>query len=278
MCTEQPSGAEHPFAGLVDDVARGLEARGVEVTETVLVRGGDWWSYRCTADCCPPAGTPVVRESPLVTAVASERAYDGRVVLASRDALMATLSPCPPLGPALARRLQEVAGEDLAERLLAGGREATVAVELARWRDALDAWQARPGRPVDDVAALAAGLHLVQVRDEVASWGLDHARDLLGMLGAVARCVVEPDDAPLLTVLGWIAYAEGDGALALLALQRALSTDPEYSLATLLLSAVDAVLPPAEVRALLRRSAASTPERSRGGRRGRRGRRVSRGS
>lgn len=243
VLTEAPSGDGHPYADLVATVEADLTARDVEVTEALLARGRSWWSYRCAAACCPPGGSPVDDSSALVTAVASEHAYDGRAVLASRAVLVDSLQPRPPLGAAFARRMQARA------RAEEQGHEAAVAA----WQRALDAWEARPGDPLPaDVAALAAALHSVPVRDEVASWGLRRADALLGLLGQLARLVVPPDDAPLCAVLGSVAYARGNGALALIAVQRALATDPTYSLARLLLAAVDGLLPPTQVRETLR--------------------------
>ena len=247
-----PTDDRHPWADLVDEVTGALDGRGIEVTEALLVRDGAWWSYGCAQSCCPPRGTPLDPGSPLLRAVASEHAYDGRAVLASREELVASLQPGPPLGESLARRLQAQAREDLEERLVVGAAPA-VRTELSRWRTALDAWEQRPGALLPaDCAALAVGLHLVEVRDVVASWGLSRGDPLLGLLGQLAGAVVAPDDAPLCAVLGWVSYARGNGALALIAVQRALTTDPTYSLARLLLAAIDGLLPPEQVRDTLR--------------------------
>jgi hypothetical protein len=58
-------------------------------------------------------------------------------------------------------------------------------------------------------------------------------------------------DAPVCTLLAWIAYGAGDGARANVALDRALGTDPEYSLAVLLRQALDGGVTPREVRRTL---------------------------
>jgi hypothetical protein len=52
--------------------------------------------------------------------------------------------------------------------------------------------------------------------------------------------------------VAWTAYARGEGALANVALDRALTGRPDYSLALLLRSCLDAGLPPGEVRAMAR--------------------------
>ncbi len=244
-----------PHAADLERVEAALSARDVVVQEALLVRDGRWWSYRCVKRCCPPTGTPLGAASPAVQATASQAAYQGRAVLASREELVRSLAPAPPLGEAVARAAQGAALDAL-ELRVAADRPGSVAVELARWRTALDAWEQRPG-PVApaDVAALAAGLHLVPVRDAVVSWAADRHDALLALLGQLARAVVSPDDAPLCAVLAWVAYAQGNGALALVAVQRALGTDPGYSLASLLLAALDGLLPPAQVRQVLRQVA-----------------------
>lgn len=253
--TDEASADRHPWTGLVDRVEGRLGSAGIDVPHALLVRDGRWWSYRCRRACCPSEGTTLETGSAVVQETAAERALEGRAVLASRAELVASLEARPALGPALVRRLQMQAAEALAVR--AGrDRAATEREELTRWRAALDAWEQQPAQvPPADSAALVAALHLVPVRDRVASWGLTRAEPLLGLLVQLCRGTVPPDDAPLSAVLGWVAYSRGDGALALVAVQRALRTDPGYVLAGLLLQALDGQLPPAALRAVLRRAA-----------------------
>lgn len=253
--TDDPSTPDHPSSGLVDLVEDALAERGIDVPEALLVRDGCWWSYRCTRRCCPPAGTPIDSSSAVVQTTLTEHAYDGRVVLGSRAELVASLQPQLPLGTALVDRLQAQAFEELGERWDRDAA-ATEREELGRWCGALDAWEQQPvALPPGQTAALAVGLHLVLVRDAVASWGLDRSDPLLGLLGQLCRGVVPPHDAPLCTVLAWVSYARGNGALALVAVQRALSTDPAYSLAELLLAVIDNMVSPERVREILREAA-----------------------
>ena len=245
VLTALPSSDDLPMAACVELLERRLGARGIEVPEALLVRAGRWFSYRCMRACCPAAGAPVEPASPSVVAT---YAYDGRAVLASRAELVESVTPQLPLGAAIARRLQEAAFAELDDR-------GDPVSELARWAAALDAWEQRPTTlPPADVAALAVGLHLVSVRDAVASWGLRRHDALLGLLGQLCRAVVPPDDAPLCSVLAWVAYSQGNGALARVALDRALATDPSYSLAQLLLAALAGMLPPGKVREVMRRA------------------------
>lgn len=204
--TGAPSSGAHPWSQLVDDLERALGARGIDVEQALLVREGSWWSYRCSRPCCPATGTPVDTDSAVVTAAAAEQAYEGRAVLASREQLVAGLRAQPVLGPALARRRQAQAFDDLAERSARDPAD-TVRDELARWRAALDAWEQQPGAQPPAAAELAVALHLVGVRDPVAAWGLTRGDALLGLLEQLSRAVVAPDDAPLCSVLAWVSYA-----------------------------------------------------------------------
>lgn len=244
-----------PRAELAEHVAQALEREGTQVLEVLLVHRGRWWSYRCSRSCCPPEGTPVDTASAAVRDTEAYHVLEGRAVLGSRAELERSIAPALPLGPAVARAQQDAAMAALAAAATAD-RFGTRARELDRWRRARAAWEERPG-PVapPEAAALAVGLHLVPVRDAVTSWGADAPGGLQGLLGQLCQAVVPPDDAPLCTVTAWLAYAHGNGALALVALQRALATDPGYSMARLLLQAIDGVLPPESLRDVLRQAA-----------------------
>jgi hypothetical protein len=63
-----------------------------------------------------------------------------------------------------------------------------------------------------------------------------------------------PYDAPAAAMLGWVAYAEGSGVLAAAALERALATDPGYSLALLLSDGLNRQVPPAALRSVWARA------------------------
>ena len=67
----------------------------------------------------------------------------------------------------------------------------------------------------------------VQARDAVATLILTREDELLSLLVQVARRVVPPDDAPVCTLVAWTAYARGEGALANVALDRALAATAE---------------------------------------------------
>ena len=262
--TATPSaGEEHPWAPLVAAVEARLQERRVAVPEALLVRDGRWWSYRCRLACCPPQGLPVEEASGQVGAVAAEQALRGRAPLRSRAELVASVAPALALGAAPAQQRQDRAVAEL-RRQLREDPEGARRRALARWRTALDRWEQRPvDVDPEDAAALVAALHAVLVRDQVAAWCLDRPEALLGLLLHLCRGAVPPHDAPVCAVLAWVAYAQGQGALALVAVERALRTDPGCSLAALLDEALEQVVPPERVRAALRSASGELGRRGR---------------
>lgn len=223
-------------------VAAACATRGIEVSESLHVAAGRWTSYTCDRRCCPAEGSPVPNAPGLVEA---QSALEGRAVLGSRAELVRSLAAAD---EPLHRARVEQAGERWlalrqAEGVAAARRSALAAARLLLARVA-------DGGTADDdgAAALAVALHDVHVRDEVATWGSSSADALLSLVEQVARRTPSPHDAPVCTVLAWTAYAKGDGGRANVALDRALATDPAYSLALLLRQALDGGLPPEQVR------------------------------
>lgn len=256
--------------GLVRAVRGALADRGVGLLEALHVAGDRWTSYTCSAACCPAEGTPVPEAPPVLGLVRAEQVLTGRVVLPSRDDLVRSLAPSA--DDDARRRLEQAAQAWLRSRTEHG-------VVAAR-RSTLDHAQAlldrvAAGTPVGpaDAAVLTVGLADVQARDGVATLILTREQELLSLLLQVVRQVVPPEDAPVCTLLAWTAYARGEGALANVALDRALDGRPDDSLALLLRSCLDGGVHPDEVRSLARGTDQVLRARQAGGRRGRRTRR-----
>lgn len=222
--------------GLVEAVVASCASHGVTVTEGLHVHGGRWTSYLCGRACCPPEGTPVPGVPSLVE---SQRVLSGCAVLSSRDELVRSLAA--PLLLEAAACAQALAGA--AAHPADGPAVARQALAVVTGGGVVDRATA---------AQVAVALHDVQVRDEVASWGRQHSDALLALAEQVARLTVPPYDAPVCTLLAWVAYARGDGARANVALDRALATDGGYPLALLLRAALDGGLPPRLVRRAMR--------------------------
>lgn len=234
---------------LVDALVGQLARRGVSLVEALHVAGGRWTSYVCAGSCCPPEGTPV---PPVPSLLEAQRVLDGRPVLASRDELVQSLAPPVLLARAEAEQRLAEADEELAELLLAEGRAEWREAVLAQGREALALVAGGGTADRRTLARLALAVHDVAVRDEMATWALDDSDALLSLVTQVVRSVPPPDDAPACTLLAWVAYERGHGAMVNVALERALDSDPSYRMALLLEAALDGQLPPSEIRRTMR--------------------------
>jgi hypothetical protein len=98
--------------------------------------------------------------------------------------------------------------------------------------------------PEPRMARFAAALRRVEVRDRVWT-ALDDGRlpgDVLWR--HMATVLPDPFSAPPLFLVGWAAWRRGNGALAMIAAERALEADPGYGAADLLLSAISNAVDP----------------------------------
>ena len=250
LCTEAVTAGSLPRARLVRRLRAAMRRAGLTAPDALLVRSGRWWSYVCDDDrCCPATGTPLEgATSDGLALVQAHAALEGRAVLPSRADLVASLAPPAGAAADAARgRLAEAERTHRAE----GGRDAGRAA-LARWREALSS-AARPplDLPAATADALVVSLSDCLVRDEVLGQALDDEEAQLTLLLALAAVSPPPWDAPVCTLVAWVAHARGDGGLANVALDRALASQPGYSLARLSRQALDGQVPPAQVRRLL---------------------------
>jgi hypothetical protein len=238
---------------LVTALCDRLRARGVGVVEALLVCGGRWWSYRCQDErCCPRAGTPLPAElTPAAGRYAAESVALGAAVLADRKALVKAIEPSDHAVAVASRAQAATAAEQtLLAAVAAGGLEAAarLTVETAC---RLAAERAAGPSTVDpaDAALVALGMHDKRARDDVMTLVLDHdPAVLVALFTEIARRTDDPEAAPVCTVLAWASYADGGGALAAVAAERALRACPGYAMAELLLEGLDRMLPPSYVR------------------------------
>ncbi len=212
--------------------------------DALRVAGSRYWSYLCTEPrCCPPDGR---RFDPATHPLAVEAVVAGRVALPSREALADLLAPVG--GPAMAAaagrandrliRLVGAAPVDTAGAVRASG---TAAVDAALTRH-----RAGDRLTDDEVAWLGVVLTDVPVRDHAWRGAGDDLDEQIALWADVARRV-DPDlAAPPATLLAFAAWRAGDGAVASVALDRALSVDPRYPPALLLREVLDAGLSPVD--------------------------------
>ena len=111
------------------------------------------------------------------------------------------------------------------------------------------------------MARLLCGLRDHAVRDRALALALgEDAAAAETLWTECTRRAPAPLDATPATLLAVSAWLRGDGAMANVALDRALAGDPGYSLAGLLASALARCVPPAQIRALVASSVGALPE------------------
>ena len=236
-------------------------ARGIAVAEALRVADGRWTSYTCSAACCPPEGTPLRDRLTEPGEWTAAMTLEGRQVLASRSVLEASIAPVGGLlGTAMRCRLPSALEEFLA--VVPTDRAGSYADETVRLAHECVGRVAAGGQLTVDVAArLLVGLLDRDVRDRCLGGGMGglvtagetafdgDALELWREL--VRRAVLPRTAAPVATLLAACAYLDhGNGALANVALERALADQPSYVMARYLRALLDGGIAPSTVRRL----------------------------
>lgn len=233
-----------PWADAADDLAECVAEADAELDEVLLVGNNRLWSLTCThEDCCPRAGR-VLEPSDEVAATAT---YAGLVALPDRAAVAGLLAPRPPaerarLIPAIERAERAAVDAVLAGQARSSQRSAQRAI-FAAAREA-----SSPGRSVavsdDQVVRFGTALRSIPTRD--AMWlAIDSGRlDGRPLWRELAARLPAPYDAAALFLFGWATWRDGGGALAGIAVERALESDPAYTAADLLAAALSQAVDP----------------------------------
>jgi hypothetical protein len=242
-----------PYRGLVHEVVVALAGHEIPVREALLVRDRRWWSYDCSRACCAPgAGTPLPGG---VTALEAASVATGVVIAADRNDLAGRIAaPCAPAPGAMAAACARVAVECSARVLEAGfdevAEESWSAITAAIDRCRVGAL----GQPLtdDEVARVVWGLRDRDVRDRALGLATGTAAAAAEILWTeCTRRAPAPLDVAPATLLAVSAWLRGDGAMANVALTRALAGEPTYALARLLAQALANCVPPADLRAII---------------------------
>jgi hypothetical protein len=238
------SGGDLPHRSLVHDLVLALDAVGLPMEQALLVRGGRWWDFDCPRACCAAgAGTPLPTG---VGELAAAAVAAGTVVAADRAELARRLAP-----PG------ESSCAAMEAAVLRAGVEGPVGRSAARRRIRSAVARCRPGRdqerPEDEeVARIVWSLRQPEVRDWALTMSLgDDAAAAEALWTECTRRAPSPLDAYPASLVAMCAWLRGDGALANIALGRALDSEPGNSLATVLEDALAACVPPRQLRALL---------------------------
>lgn len=237
--------APMPFTDLALAVVDCVEAAKCEFVDMVLIGQGRWWSYLCPEPaCCPPEGRAIPTAPSAFTTAAT---VAGIVALPDRAALAAQLDPrpgrdalLPDLEAAERRAVSAVVSGD-AERLARSVKRALFAAARAAGSAA--------GSPVTDadVVRFAAALRSIPFRDAVWLAIDDRRLDGRELWRELATRAPAPYDAAPLFLFAWRSWRAGDGALARIAAERAVASDPGYSAADLLLAALSQGTSPRKV-------------------------------
>lgn len=247
-------------AALIIECIEKIERVGVCVYDAALVRQGRCVSY--LQHHPGQSGFPLLTEADdsNLARLGSQHARAGRAVLTDREALRRSIAG--PIG----------SSRSAAERQIANARSVRFDNEespegLLRVLNALqDAHDSvRHGRAQTDraTAQLVADLDTAQLRDEAIFWALHHLDDaLVPMFIGLATWTPDASCAQVCSVLAVVAYRQGDGALAQVALDRVLEVDPGHRLSGLLLAMMQAGMPPHLLDSML----ADEPAEKSGGR------------
>ena len=253
-------GPESLVTPIADDVRDAARRAGIDVREFLRVQESRYWSYLCRNEaCCPAAGTPFDPATATADpAIAAALDRLGDTVLASRAAVAARVAP---LGGIAAESMRQATGraERHVAQLLAKVRKsarlgaarymiaaeglAAVGGMIARYRDG--------GRFAtdDEIARISVALRDLRVRDDAwARMDPGHAAAHQQLWIDVVRRAQPRYVAAPAALLAFVAWQSGDGALANVALDRALSDDSRYSMALLLRQVITAGAPPSLAR------------------------------
>jgi Domain of unknown function (DUF4192) len=244
--------AVSPVAAVLREQAA---AAGITVTELLRVADQRYWSYVCTdPDCCPAAGTPFdVAGHPAARALEAA----GGQVLGGRGELAAAVAATGGQAGAAMQRATRKAHAHVG-RTAARLDRAGLPVSLPRLTAALgqlavqDAiLRAREGElaGTETAAWLTVALRELRVRDDAwARMDYEHRAAHLRLWAHLTRLARPGYVAASAALLAFVAWQSGDGALANVALDRALADNPRYSMAKLLRQALDSGAPPSMAR------------------------------
>lgn len=211
----------------------------MEVADVLVIAAGRMHSQMCSdPQCCDPCGLSVeaLREHPIVAQCVAA----GMAHLPDRQALIGQLAP-------VADEVSREAAQLLAAPMSGDYEEVRDRLEQEALRIACD----RTDLTAADIACLARACADIHVRDPFIRVLLER-RDIYTVRLATVRTrltyavthLPEQHVGPVAAVLSVLAWADGDGASALVASDRACEADPANTLAPLVAHALQYGLPP----------------------------------
>lgn len=234
--------------GLVHALAEVLWVADVDLVDAWAVRdiaaGCPWWSV-----LKPDLGGR--QADPASSPIAVAHVLQGRPIRRCREDLVALVAPNPVWQREVASLLATGAQApyrclDETETEVSASR---AAFEYVLWQTATVENGERLS--AKEIAALALALRDTAVRDALCALPLTHhALSAEALWAQLCPALSGRDHAIAATLLGFSAYTRGDGPLAGIAFEAALTSDPSHALARMLEVALRSGMRPQEVRQL----------------------------
>jgi Domain of unknown function (DUF4192) len=243
-------------APLADRVRSAAAHDGLTVLDVLRVQDQRYWSQLCTdPECCPADGTPF---DPMSEPEWAAMAAAGTPVLADRRDLAASVAPLSGKAADSARRAN-LRAVQRANTLVAKvgrtgkrgeGRRVIAAAGISSVIQVLAAYRRGPGvSNLDQLAWITVVLRDLRVRDDAwARMDPGHREVHLRMWTDITRAARPGFAAAPASLLAFVAWQCGNGALANVALDRALDDSPSYSMALLLRQVIASGVPPSSAR------------------------------
>jgi hypothetical protein len=230
---------------------------GFRLTEVLRAEDRRYWSYLCTEPaCCPAEGVPY--DVPGHPVTAQFAAAGAPPVLADRaelaDMVAALDGKAGQSMDAATRRAEDRAALLVARvagsRRRGAARRLIASEGLEAARRAIDAYRA--GGEIlsdDDAAWLTLVLLDLRIRDDAwARMDPAYRDEHLRLWTDITRLARPGYVAPVASLLAFVAWQSGNGALANVALDRALADNPQYSMAILLREVINTGTSPRQAR------------------------------
>lgn len=249
-------GPDERVAPLIELFREQAGELNLQLTELLRVEDNRYWSYVCTdPTCCPPEGTPFdPTPDPALIELLAEGVPD---VLANREALAELVAAV--VGPDAESMLASVREAESRAARFTGWARASCSETRRRYpvavagiravRDAV--WRYREGERAvishDEAAWLLVSLRDAWVRDDAWSrMTSDHWQAHRRLWLDLTRLARPGTVAAPASLLAFVAWQSGNGALAHVALDRALADDPDYQMAQILRRTLDCGMDPSK--------------------------------
>lgn len=222
--------ADRRFRSVANRLAADLAPGGTELLQVFLASeltvGSRWWVV------LGPTASGIIPD-PAVSPVALAYLLEGKGVHESRDKLKEALAP---VDSAVSRDVEAWMMMKYADDHGSDKTALTVVLaQIATWASASPDRPAEVTLSAERVAEFGVALTRIMVRDSLLAIVLTGFADIAEQLWCYLMRLLPPTErACPATLLGFSAYARGEGALAAVAIDIALNADPGYSLARLL--------------------------------------------